>query len=42
VALQRAKGRGVEIKALAAYEGKSAGKRVGCVHHALVGGPKRF
>lgn len=42
VALQRAKGRGVEIKALCAYEGKSAGERVGVVHHALVGGPKRF
>lgn len=42
VALQRARGRGVEVKALCAYEGKSAGKRVGVVHHALVGGPKRF
>lgn len=42
VALQRAKGRGVEIKALCAYEGKSAGERIGVVHHALVGAPKRF
>lgn len=42
VALQRAKGRGVEVKALCAYEGKSADRRVGVVHHALVGGPKRF
>ena len=42
VALQRAKGRGVEVKALCAYEGKSAGRRVGVVHHALVGAPKRF
>jgi len=42
VALQRARGRGVEIKALAAYEGKDEGKRVGVVHHALVGAPKRF
>jgi hypothetical protein len=42
VALQRAKGRGVEVKALVAYEGKNAGRRVGVVHHALVGGPKRF
>lgn len=42
VALQRAKGRGVEVKALCAYEGKRAGERVGCVHHALVGAPKRF
>ncbi len=42
VALQRARGRGVEIKALCAYEDKSAGRRVGVVHHALVGAPKRF
>ncbi|MDZ4168800.1 MAG: ISLre2 family transposase [Coriobacteriia bacterium] len=42
IALQRARGRGVEVKALCAYEGKSAGERVGVVHHALVGGPKRF
>ncbi len=42
VALQRARGRGVEVKALCAYEGKSAGGRVGVVHHALVGAPKRF
>lgn len=42
VALQRARGRGVEIKALCAYEDKNAGKRIGAVHHALVGGPKRF
>ena len=42
VALQRARGRGVEIKALCAYEDKNAGSRVGVVHHALVGGPKRF
>jgi hypothetical protein len=42
VALQRARGRGVEVKALCAYEGKSAGKRAGVVHHALVGAPKRF
>jgi hypothetical protein len=42
VALQRARGRGVEVKALCAYEGKNAGRRVGVVHHALVGGPKRF
>lgn len=42
VALQHAKGRGVEIKALVAYEGKSDGHRVGIVHHALVGDPKRF
>lgn len=42
VALQRAKGRGVEVKALCAYEDKRAGRRVGVVHHALVGGPKRF
>jgi hypothetical protein len=42
VALQRARGRGVEVKALCAYEGKDAGKRIGVVHHALVGGPKRF
>lgn len=42
VALQRARGRGVEIKALCAYEDKNAGKRVGVVHHALVGAPKRF
>lgn len=42
VALARARGRGVEIKALCAYEDKSAGRRVGVVHHALVGAPKRF
>jgi len=42
VALQRAKGRGVEVKALCAYEDKRAGRRVGVVHHALVGAPKRF
>jgi hypothetical protein len=42
VALQRAKGRGVEVKALCAYEDKNAGRRVGVVHHALVGAPKRF
>lgn len=42
VALQRSKGHGVEIKALCAYEDKSAGERVGVVHHALVGRPKRF
>jgi hypothetical protein len=42
IALQRARGRGVEIKALCAYEGKEAGARVGVVHHALVGTPKRF
>jgi len=42
VALQRAGGRGVEVKALCAYEDKNAGRRVGVVHHALVGGPKRF
>lgn len=42
VARQRAKGRGIEIKALVAYEGKRAGGRVGVVHHALVGGPRRF
>ncbi len=42
VALQRARGRGVEIKALCAYEDKNAGRRVGVVHHALVGAPKRF
>ena len=42
VALQRARGRGVEVKALCAYEDKNAGKRIGVVHHALVGGPKRF
>jgi len=42
VALQNGKGKGVEIKALCAYEDKKAGKRVGVVHHALVGGPKRF
>jgi hypothetical protein len=42
VARQRAKGRGIEVKALAAYEDKSAGQRIGCVHHGLVGEPKRF
>jgi len=42
VAMQRARGRGVEIKALCAYEDKNAGRRVGVVHHALVGAPKRF
>jgi hypothetical protein len=42
VALQRARGHGIEVKALCAYEGKSAGERVGVVHHALVGAPKRF
>lgn len=42
VALQGQARRGVEIKALCAYESKSAGKRVGVVHHALVGSPKRF
>jgi hypothetical protein len=42
VALQRARGRGVEVKALCAYEDKDAGRRVGVVHHALVGAPKRF
>lgn len=42
VALQRARGRGVEVKALCAYEDKNAGRRVGVVHHALVGAPKRF
>ena len=42
VALARARGRGVEIKALCAYEDKDAGRRVGVVHHALVGAPKRF
>jgi len=42
VALQRARGRGVEVKALCAYEDKKAGRRIGVVHHALVGGPKRF
>ena len=42
MALQRARGRGVEIKALCAYEDKNAGRRVGVVHHALVGAPKRF
>ena len=42
VALARARGRGVEIKALCAYEDKRAGRRVGVVHHALVGAPKRF
>jgi len=42
VARQRRKGRGVEIKAMCAYEGKEDGARVGTVHHALVGDPKRF
>lgn len=42
VARQRAKGRGIEVKALCAYQGKEAGERVGVVHHGLVGGPKRF
>lgn len=42
VALQRGRGRNVEVKALCAYQGKDAGKRIGVVHHALVGGPKRF
>jgi len=42
VARQGAKGRGIEIKALVAYEGKHAGHRVEVVHHALDGAPKRF
>lgn len=42
VARQGAKGRGIEIKALVAYEDKREGRRVGVVHHALVGAPKRF
>lgn len=42
VALQRDKSRNVEVKALCAYEAKHSGNRVGVVHHALVGGPKRF
>ena len=42
VALQGKARRGVEIKALCAYEDKSEGKRVGVVHHALVGSPGRF
>lgn len=42
VARQRAKGRGIEVKALCAYEDKREGERVGCVHHGLVGDPKRF
>jgi hypothetical protein len=42
VALQRDRRRGIEVKALCAYEGKAEGKRVEVVHHALVGGPKRF
>jgi hypothetical protein len=42
VALQRDRRRGIEVKALCAYEDKRAGERVGVVHHALVGGPKRF
>jgi len=42
VALQGQRARGVEIKALCAYEGKSAGARVGVVHHALVGATERF
>ena len=37
VALQGGAGRGVEVKALCAYEDKSEGERVGVVHHALVG-----
>jgi hypothetical protein len=42
VALQRDRRRGIEVKALCAYEDKTEGRRVGVVHHALVGGPKRF
>ena len=42
VALQRDMRRGIEVKALCAYEDKRAGERVGVVHHALVGDPKRF
>jgi len=42
VARQRKRGRGIEIKAMCSYEGKKDGARVGCVHHALVGDPKRF
>lgn len=42
VALQRDRRRGIEVKALCAYEDKRAGERVGVVHHAMVGGPKRF
>ena len=42
VALQKEARRGVEIKAMCAYEGKEDGRRIGCVHHALVGGPRRF
>ena len=42
VALQKEARRGVEIKAMCAYEGKEDGKRTGCVHHALIGKPKRF
>lgn len=42
VALQNERMRGVEIKAMCAYEDKRDGARIGCVHHALVGPPKRF
>ena len=42
VALQNERTRGVEIKAMCAYEGKEEGKRIGCVHHALAGDPERF
>ena len=42
VAQQRAKRRKIEIKALCSYEDKSAGRRVGVVHHALAGTPRRF
>jgi len=42
VAMQGKEGRGIEVKALCAYEDKRAGRRVGVVHHALVGGPRRF
>ncbi|MGV8082888.1 MAG: UPF0236 family transposase-like protein [Coriobacteriia bacterium] len=42
VPLQRRKGSGIEIKALCAYAGKRGARRVGCVHHALAGDPKRF
>jgi hypothetical protein len=42
VALQKEARRGVEIKALCAYEGKVGGRRIGVVHHALAGSPRRF
>lgn len=42
VALQGDKRHNIEVKALVAYEGKQAGERIGVVHHACVGGPKRF